>query len=145
MAHCTDTVTMTKKKRQRQNFSKGTSFEKNWVMEDAKQRLLKVRDELGLLVKEKETPRLLITTKGTDAQQLGQMYEYQNRWQRLRKDFLLMGDDVSALLCNREACPDHISHHSIICNYYTSGNPHVITSHSLCGLQMSATMFHICV
>ena len=83
MAHCTDTVTMTKKKRQRQNFSKGTSLEKNWVTEDAKQRLLKVRDELGL-VKEKETPRFLITTKGTDAQKSGQMYEYQNRWLHMK-------------------------------------------------------------
>jgi hypothetical protein len=76
MAHCTDTVTMTKKKRQRQNFSKGTSLEKNWVTGDAKQRLLKVRDELGLM-KEKETPRFL-TTKRTGAQKSGQVYKYQN-------------------------------------------------------------------
>jgi hypothetical protein len=56
---------MTKKKgQQRQNFSKGTSLEKNWITEDAQKKILKVREELGL-VKEKDTPRFLITTKGT--------------------------------------------------------------------------------
>jgi hypothetical protein len=34
---------------------------------------------------EKETPPLLITTKGTDAQKSGQMYKYQNRWLHMKK------------------------------------------------------------
>jgi hypothetical protein len=99
---------MTKKKRQqrqKEKFSKGTSLEKNWITEGAQNKFLKVREELGL-VKDKETPRFLITTKGTDAQKSGQMHEYQNRWLHMKKFFLLMGDDLSALLCDREVCPD---------------------------------------
>jgi hypothetical protein len=58
---------------------KGTSLEKNWITEDSQKMILKVQDKLGL-VKEKEPPRFFITTKGTDAQKPGQMYENQNCW-----------------------------------------------------------------
>jgi hypothetical protein len=66
---------MTKKKRQErqtEKFSIGTSLEKKWITEDAQKKVLKVREELGL-VKQKDTPCFLITTKGTDAQKSGQM------------------------------------------------------------------------
>jgi hypothetical protein len=118
----TRTFIMTKKKKQqkqKEKFSKGTSLEKNWITEDTQKKILNVLwDKLGL-VKEKEIPRFLFAAKGADAQKSGQMHEYQNCWLHMKKFFLLMGDDLSALFCGKEVYPGQPLPMSpmTVCNY----------------------------
>jgi hypothetical protein len=79
-------------------------IDESWVLVGAEKGLKKAMEAKGFVSPlEADIPKLVTTTKGTDAKKLAK--EYGNLWICMYKYFCYVGDYSSALIVNRKVCP----------------------------------------